>query len=49
MKNFDENAVLQLPFNKSANLINLCKFLVIFFTKKIFDMNLPQISQKIES
>ena len=49
MKHFYESAVLQLLFIKSANLINQWKYSVIFFTKIFFEIDLPQISQKIRS
>ena len=44
MRDFYKNAVLQLLFNKSANLTNPLKHSVIFFTEILFEMDLPRIS-----
>ena len=47
MKDFYENAVLQLLFQKSANLINLWKCSVIFLKNYLLEIHLPRIIWKI--
>ena len=46
MKDFYENVVLQLLFNKSENLINLWKYSLVFLTNNIWD---PPTTNKLKN
>ena len=48
MKDCYKNGLLQFLFNKSANLINLPKHSVIFFTKTLFEMDLPWMDLQVK-